>query len=352
MPVGSLQPTKTVPAGRKRPGGVIPSAKMVSPRGNGRVNIDSGDRIVCICDPFPPFADGKQLGTCTGWLMETFNSEPTCAEESVSYQRVGNRTTDISRRRLAAVLILLMFPVGCLHMRVSPGRVIVPLDQSVSFGSSLYNDKGQLPNTGPVIWSVYNVTEHRPARISRDGTFTARLPGKYKVTAASGSHKGRSTIVVPDGLTWDPSLKPSPTSVSSLVDTGTLPPALAPPDKDDTAWNDSNFRSAFSAENRKGRDPLRSFSGKRLQNADAGMGNGNYGLKIPLLKLQGRGVDLVLDLFYNSQLWAQVFPSKVRNSNTDRSRPEPNIMLFNADKGWPSPGWSLGFGKLRSFLTV
>jgi len=49
-----------------------------------------------------------------------------------------------------------------------------------------------------------------------------------------------------------------------------------------------------------------------------------------VLDLPGRGIDLTLNLFYNSLLW----------------HAEGRNIYFDKDSDWPAPGWTLGFGKL------
>jgi RHS repeat-associated protein len=52
---------------------------------------------------------------------------------------------------------------------------------------------------------------------------------------------------------------------------------------------------------------------------------------VPALGLSGRGQNLALGLAYNSLVWSK--------TNT-------NEVTYDADRGWPAPGWSLGFGKI------
>lgn len=61
------------------------------------------------------------------------------------------------------------------------------------------------------------------------------------------------------------------------------------------------------------------------------LGSYNYGLAIPVLGLPGRGLDVNLALYYNSQLW---------------SKDGNNKMTFNYNKGWPTYGWSIGYGRI------
>jgi hypothetical protein len=96
----------------------------------------------------------------------------------------------------------------------------------------------------------------------------------------------------------------------------------------DIEWNERNVRSAFDPVNRRGSPPIgmRRFS----LHDDRGAGNGNFQFMAPVLHLPGRGLDVTLNLSYNSRVWHVV---------------EGNI-IFDVDADWPAVGWTLGFGKL------
>lgn len=111
-------------------------------------------------------------------------------------------------------------------------------------------------------------------------------------------------------------------------------------------WDETNYLTAFDPSNRRGRNAvysampqLSSIGSRRLHNnhprpdsieKNERAGNGNYQLSVPVIRLAGRGLDLELDLTYNSLVWH-------KNGNT---------LSFNIDNDWPAPGWSLGFGKI------
>ena len=269
---------------------------------------------------------------------------------------------------------------GCAEIKVSPDDVTLPLDQNVSFAAKVDKDvetfSGKPEN---VTWTAYDVTEQSPARISPQGTFTARLPGVYEVTAHSGHDEGHARVTVPDGVTFNPKENPTQTTTVSSAGGLVMPPALPSPPVTGPGWQDSNFRRAFYVDNRLGRDlhrgrlqvallrtpgaarpgsralqagrPLfqagpRAVQGSpgvfqpgspRFHDVDAGVGNGNYLLTIPILKLPGRGQDLSLTLFYNSKVWLKT------NDYT---------IVFNHDHDWPAPGWSLGFGKAERIGSI
>lgn len=252
------------------------------------------------------------------------------------------------RLGLSAMLVgLSTLLTSCLGVR--PMHVKLPLGQSVNFSASQYKS-GHPMNVGAVQWSAENLGTHRPARLTPDGVFTARLPGLYKIKAKSGRRSGSAIVTVPDGIRHDPKSTPIQCiSVSTLTSVqgssgcpaGT-PPPLPEPAIAGPAWQDRNLRSAFLIQNHLGRNVtgVRLSSQahfRRSRNMDGGTGQGNYLLSVPILSLAGRGQNLSLTLFYNSKLWL--------NSAQPGAANQPD-MVFDHDQGWPAPAWSLGFGKI------
>jgi len=98
-------------------------------------------------------------------------------------------------------------------------------------------------------------------------------------------------------------------------------------------WDDTNYETAFEPENQRGpgsigtlHQGLPGASRARYDNP----GSSNFHAAAPVLNLPGRGLDLVLNLTYNSRLWHKA----------------GKRMYYDIDADWPAPGWSLGFGKL------
>lgn len=98
----------------------------------------------------------------------------------------------------------------------------------------------------------------------------------------------------------------------------TEPAFLAPP----LGWDSGDWSAADDRINWVGR-PNGSAE-------DARAGNGNFNFVAPAVSLPGRGIDVNLNLHYNSRIWSE--------SGTQ--------MKYDADSGFPAPGWSLGFGRL------
>lgn len=66
----------------------------------------------------------------------------------------------------------------------------------------------------------------------------------------------------------------------------------------------------------------------------AAAGSGNFTFRVPIAHYPGRGnLPLALDLVYNSRIWQR----------TGNTKPK---MVFDIDRDWPAPGWSLHFGKI------
>jgi RHS repeat-associated protein len=78
------------------------------------------------------------------------------------------------------------------------------------------------------------------------------------------------------------------------------------------------------------RDSLDDPVNDRGNQANDSAGNNNFQLTAPVLSLPGRGLDLNLNLIYNSLVW---------NKAGDE-------MAYDLDQDWPAPGWQLGFGKM------
>ncbi|HXQ71319.1 MAG TPA: hypothetical protein VN844_12565, partial [Pyrinomonadaceae bacterium] len=90
----------------------------------------------------------------------------------------------------------------------------------------------------------------------------------------------------------------------------------------DDGWGDSNYWSADDPVNRVGDPPGTP--------QDSGAGSGNFQFTAPIYDLPGRQMNIALNAVYNSRLWNKA------NSQIN----------YDNDHGWPSPGFSLGFGKM------
>lgn len=104
-----------------------------------------------------------------------------------------------------------------------------------------------------------------------------------------------------------------------------VPPVANVPAKrlmDVVGWDDTNWWTAD--------DPVNFVGNPPGSAPNSGASNGNFRLSAPVLSLSGRGLDVNLALTYNSRLWSK--------SGTR--------MTYDADDGFPAPGWNIGFGKM------
>ena len=121
--------------------------------------------------------------------------------------------------------------------------------------------------------------------------------------------------------------------------TGSLPPAGYDDPRPSLA---SNF-DAYLTELTKERNATGVAGSKPMQSADPTAGRAsvggwsynldsqNYNFTAPVLTLPGRaGMNLSLALSHNSRVWTK----------------SGGTMVFNADRGFPAPGWRFGFGEI------
>ena len=167
-----------------------------------------------------------------------------------------------------------------------------------------------------IVWRAYDANDEE-VPISQRGEFQPILPGVFTVTAEAGSQRAQTTVTVREDQ-----------AAPVLPETSTA----LPPEKSE--WNEKNVSTAFKPGNRRGSSVHGQLRARRemLLKAEeaAAVGNRNLQLKVPVLRLPGRGLELALDLTYNSRLWQRA----------------DQLIHFDIDADWPAPGWSLGFGKL------
>jgi RHS repeat-associated protein len=244
------------------------------------------------------------------------------------------------------------------RIEIYPGNVTVTAGQTVIFSAAAYDYQDSGVGGVSFNWSARDVNRNRAARISKRGDFMARVAGTYTITAEAASQQAQVTVTVTEGRKRDsdqqnqsaPAIKqvssrdlPSVASMSKPKEQGSpqtrsprstglaktslrrahpsVPSALLPLPIE-SSWDSGNYWSADEPSNRVGNPPGAP--------PDGGSGNGNFEFGAPVLGLPGRGIDVSLGLIYNSRLWNKA----------------GSEISYDIDKGWPGPGWNLGFGKL------
>ena len=199
-------------------------------------------------------------------------------------------------------------------VRVVPERAEVPLGARVHLSAEAQDAEGVSVPGVRLTWGARDA-DGQDVPISAMGDLVARMPGVVEVTASGGSQVAAATVVVRD----PEAPAPGPADFAGAAS------AAEPPEP---RWNDGNAASAFLPRNRIGQ-PWLGVRRDELTEA-ATVGSANYTFSAPVVRLDGRGMDLQLDLTYNARLW---------NRTGD-------VVQFDVDRGWPAPGWSLGFGRV------
>ncbi|MDQ3803326.1 MAG: hypothetical protein M3416_05670, partial [Acidobacteriota bacterium] len=250
------------------------------------------------------------------------------------------------------------------RVEISPGgEVTIRAGERVMFAAVAYDEEGAAVGGVRFKWQAEDVGRGRRTRISPAGEFAPRLPGTYRVTTEGAGQQAQMTVQVLEGERPRPEGE-QPDAVKE-VSTYDLPPEASakkrrarPKGREQArrsgeavfvkasfapaaavepvaapapaaamlapeGWNQDNYFYADDPGNEPGSPP-----GGPL---DEGAGNGNSQIAVPVISLPGRGLDLSLTLVYNSLLWSKTGSSEI---------------TFDADRTWPAPGWSLGFGKM------
>ena len=218
------------------------------------------------------------------------------------------------------------------RIEISPGDIIMLLGEKVAFVATAYDKDGVQVGGVTIKWEANDLGRSRAARISPQGIFEARIPGRVKVSAEGAGKKAQVTVIVSDGIlpkrdktketTKDVSSHDLPSGVQTHTKVKKSSTTVSPNLMPEPGYGDSNYWSADDPGNQVG-DPPGSPD-------DGGAGNGNFQLAAPVLSLPGRGSSISLDLTYNSRLWNKA----------------GSQITYDIDNDWPAPGWSLGFGKM------
>ena len=232
------------------------------------------------------------------------------------------------------------------RIQIFPGDVTVDVNEHVRFAAVAYDDAGNTVGGVKVRWRGQSTNSSARVKISQHGEFEALVPGSLTITAQGAGRTAQVTVTVRSAPKKD--LKATPTGTRS-VSTRDLPEGAVKSNKRSAGnqeltkltrrahskstsssapmmisagWDDSNYWSADDPPNRVGDPPG--------TNVDAGAGSGNFQFAAPVISLPGRGMNLSLSLVYNSRVWNKA----------------GSAINYDNDRGWPAPGFNLGFGKL------
>jgi len=232
------------------------------------------------------------------------------------------------------------------HIRISPGEVTAHIGEVVRFSAISYGENGDTIAGVKFRWSTRGAKEGT-AFINSAGEFSALEHGKFEISVSGAGHTTQTVVTVLKNapVTKEPQLNRSfstrntsprdtqqaktetktifrKASFNAAASLATSAPPPLPQGSDTYGWNLVNYMTADDPGSQVGDPP-----GAPI---DDGAGNGNFQLTAPVLSLPGRGLDVSLALSYNAHLWHKA----------------GNNITYDIDRGWPSAGWSLGFGKM------
>ncbi|MGI8639950.1 MAG: RHS repeat-associated core domain-containing protein [Pyrinomonadaceae bacterium] len=271
------------------------------------------------------------------------------------------------------------------RIEIRPGRnLTIRQGEPVNFTATAYTAQGIVIGGLKFDWTARDVGRNRNERNLANGIFSAHAPGNFVVTAKTGGYQAQVNITVEEnkalnilkkikddeanGINLDKIKKlkdkkiyktktisskedykdenKEEKSVEEYYQSDTTPeekvkgpnagsldaeyksssktslPSTMMRPIDEDGWNNDNWWMADDPGNGIGNPPGTS--------PDAGAGNGNFQFSAPVIALPGRGIDLNLSLNYNSRVWSK----------------SGSQMIFDSERGFPAPGWSLGFGKI------
>ncbi len=276
------------------------------------------------------------------------------------------------------------------RIEIAPGGITRRQGEPINFNAIGYTTDGKIAGGLKFKWTVKDVGRDLKEHNLPNGTFQAQTTGKFLITAEAGGLSAQVNVTVEENiplmimkkikkdeakgdLTLINKLKekkqyttenisskkdykdkkndkannvearyrpiePPPTEKSHGPNAGDVDaeyesanhasdavksksmPMMRP--IDEQGWDGTNWYLADDPDNQIGAPPGTS--------PDTAAGNGNFQLSAPVITLPGRGIDVNLSLNYNSRLWSKTGSG----------------MSYDSDRGFPAPGWSLGFGKM------
>lgn len=211
-------------------------------------------------------------------------------------------------------------------IRIAPGNVTVPVNAEAVFTAIAYDDNNEPISGVDFTWTVKDSETGEEHHIFTDSAFKSGRAGTFTLTAAAGGKETSETVTVVEldqGRSAGEEFFISSRSgrIKQRAKGGDATTQQSLPGEE---WDDTNWETADDPGNQTGNPP-----GMPM---DGGAGNGNFQFSAPVISLPGRGIDVALNLNYNSRVWNKA----------------GNNVSFDVDSDEPAPGWNLGFGRLVS----
>jgi RHS repeat-associated protein len=224
-------------------------------------------------------------------------------------------------------------------VRLSPHKLVGYVGDHVTFVGMGVDSGGQPAHGAKFEWESSDTSE---LEIDEAGGATLLGPGLVRVTCRAGSASRSAPVLIrptrrrlQTDLEWradQDSLSETLTVPTGFIDAlpslldKLAPTALAqgnsPGDYPNATWPGQVGTAALTALEETRLGPV--------------MPGSNFELPISLVNLDGRGLATSLTAYYNSNQWGAYF-DPARNST---------VFCFDPIQSWPSPGFSLGFGRI------
>jgi hypothetical protein len=223
---------------------------------------------------------------------------------------------------------------------VAPHRMVGYIEETVVFVAMGSDIQGDLVHGAKFQWKSSDTGK---LTIDEAGRATMLQPGKVRVTAQAGAATQSATVLirpirrpVQTDQQWQTDQESLVSSTgagedgrgvfASFVDR-LMPTAHA----QFNPWGDNPH-----AAGQIGTPPFTALEETRLGPV---MPGSNFELPLLIVSLGGRGLATSLMLYYNSSVWGSYF-DPVGNTN---------VNAFDPIQSWPSPGFSLGFGRITYY---
>lgn len=231
------------------------------------------------------------------------------------------------------------------HVRVNPTKFVGYVGETINFNALATDQLGRTVQGVKFNWEESD----RASKLQMDDTGRATFlrPGLARITCRAGSIVANAVVLirpnqrpVQSDTDWRAdqanlgsvtigSRQPETSIFSSLLDS-INPTAYA--QSGPYTGNDFAYDQLWT----EPRNLVGSPGNRVLESAALGAvlpESSNFNLAVPLLGLQGRGIASSLTLYGNSRVWGR----------------HGNAVTFDPVASWPSPGFSLGFGRIVTY---
>ncbi len=259
----------------------------------------------------------NHLSTLLRWLLNKKAMPP-------QQETLASRTSRVSR------------------IRITPFKLVGYINETQTFAAVGLDANGEIVHGAKFTWE-----SEKADKISIDeaGRASFLQPGQTKIIARAGSASAEATVLVrpirrprQTDHEWKNDQDSLQVTESSTIGMLNLLPSLL-----------DKFAPTAAAQGTLGSDMGQSAAVGSVGNPRYGvieptrlgavLPQTNFNMGIPLVSLGGRGLAANLALYYNSNVWGGRFDS---GTNT-------TYYTFDPIQSWPSPGFTLGFGRIAYY---